>query len=135
MENRVHVEDDLESCQIQCIHPEVIRFVRKKMPENIHLSELSEFYKLFGDSTRLGILVALSNSELCVCDLAALLRMKQSAVSHQLRILKQSRIVRSRRDGKMVYYSLEDEHIRNVLNVGLEHLGESNETGEKYSIG
>jgi len=100
------------------------------MPEAGLLAELSDFYKLFGDGTRLRILAALSIAELCVCDLSALLEMKQPAVSHQLRVLKQGRIVRARREGKVVYYALNDEHIRHVLRVGLEHLGEPTETAE-----
>jgi ArsR family transcriptional regulator len=107
-----------------CIHPETIRRVRAGMPDADRLAELSEFYKLFGDGTRLRILTALSIAELCVCDLSALLDMKQPAVSHQLRVLKQGRAVRARREGKVVYYALNDEHIRHVLRVGLEHLGE-----------
>jgi len=95
------------------------------MPDPVALYELSDLFKLFGDSTRLGILWALSESEMCVCDLCALLKMKQPAVSHQLKNLKQSRIVKARRDGKIVYYSLEDEHIRRLLNLGMKHTKES----------
>lgn len=117
-----HEEDD---CLVRhCIHPQVIQKVRATMPKVDLLSELAEFYKLFGDGTRLRILAALGVAELCVCDLSALLDMKQPAVSHQLRVLKQGRIVRARREGKVVYYALNDEHIRHVLRVGLEHLGE-----------
>ena len=95
------------------------------MPDPVALYELADLFKLFGDSTRLGILWALSESEMCVCDLCALLKMKQPAVSHQLKNLKQSRIVKARRDGKIVYYSLEDAHIRRLLNLGMEHTQES----------
>ena len=95
------------------------------MPDPVDLYELSDLFKLFGDSTRLGILWALSESEMCVCDLCAMLKMKQPAVSHQLKNLKRSRIVKARRDGKIVYYSLEDEHIRKLLNLGMEHTQES----------
>jgi len=94
------------------------------MPQSQLLADLSEFYKLFADGTRLRILAALGISELCVCDLSTLLDMKQPAVSHQLRILKQARAVKARREGKVVYYSLVDAHIRNVLQVGIEHLSE-----------
>jgi ArsR family transcriptional regulator len=83
---------------------------------------LADFFKLFGDGTRIGILWALSESEMCVCDLCALLKMKQPAVSHQLKNLKQSRIVKARRDGKVIYYSLDDDHIRALLDVGMEHI-------------
>ncbi len=113
-----------------CIHPAAIRAVNAAMPEFGRLAELADFYKLFGDPTRLRILAALGIAELCVCDLGVLLAMKQPAVSHQLRVLKQARIVRARREGKVVYYALKDEHIRHVLRVGLAHLGEQPEAGE-----
>jgi ArsR family transcriptional regulator len=96
--------------------------VQHRMPDFEDLYELADFFKLFGDSTRLSILWALSESEMCVCDICALLKMKQPAVSHQLKNLKQSRIVKSRRDGKVVYYSLDDEHIRRLLDIGMEHI-------------
>ncbi len=95
------------------------------MPENQDLGKLAEFFKIFGDKTRIRILWALSESEMCVCDLCALLDMKQSAVSQQLRILKQSRLVRYRRDGKVIYYSLDDDHISRVLELGMQHVRES----------
>jgi len=94
------------------------------MPDPIALYDLADLFKLFSDSTRLGILWALSESEMCVCDLCALLKMKQPAVSHQLKNLKQSRIVKARRDGKVIYYSLDDDHIRRLLNLGMEHVQE-----------
>jgi DNA-binding transcriptional ArsR family regulator len=122
--------DEFDACGISCIHPHAIRNVRERMPEERHLAELSDFYKLFGDATRLRILTALSIAELCVCDLGVLLDMKQPAISHQLRVLKQARIVRPRREGKVVYYALSDDHIRNVLQVGMEHLGEQFESME-----
>ncbi|WP_372683499.1 ArsR/SmtB family transcription factor, partial [Desulfosarcina sp.] len=113
-----------ETCMTKGIHGEIVKSVKRKMPDPVALYELSDLFKLFGDSTRLGILWALSESEMCVCDLCALLKMKQPAVSHQLKNLKQSRIVKARRDGKIVYYSLEDEHIRELLNLGMEHTQE-----------
>lgn len=115
----------VETCITKGIHREIIRSVNRNMPDPVALYELADLFKLFGDSTRLGILWALSESEMCVCDLCALLKMKQPAVSHQLKNLKQSRIVKARRDGKIVYYSLEDEHIRRLLNLGMEHTKES----------
>jgi len=114
----------VETCMIKGIHGEIVKSVKRKMPDPVALYELSNLFKLFGDSTRLGILWALSESEMCVCDLCALLKMKQPAVSHQLKNLKQSRIVKARRDGKIVFYSLEDEHIRELLNLGMEHTQE-----------
>ena len=116
--------DVVETCITKGIHEDIIRAVDQKMPDPVVLYELADLFKLFGDSTRIGILWALSESEMCVCDLCALLKMKQPAVSHQLKNLKQSRVVKSRRDGKIVYYSLDDEHIRRLLNMGMEHVRE-----------
>ncbi len=120
-----NMNDAVETCITKGIHRNTIRTVKRNMPDSVAVYELADLFKLFGDSTRLGILWALSESEMCVCDLCALLRMKQPAVSHQLKNLKQSRIVKARRDGKIVYYSLEDEHIRRLLNLGMEHTQES----------
>ena len=117
--------DAVETCITKGIHRDTIFTVQRSMPDPIALYDVADLFKLFGDSTRLGILWALSESEMCVCDLCALLKMKQPAVSHQLKNLKQSRVVKARRDGKIVYYSLEDEHIRRLLNLGMEHTQES----------
>lgn len=106
------------------IHEEVVELVRKKMPDEEPIYEVSELFRVFGDSTRARIICALSISELCVGDLAALLSMTQSAISHQLRILKQSRLVRSRREGKVVYYALADEHVKELFNVAFDHVME-----------
>ena len=114
----------IETCITKGIHRDTIRTVNKNMPDPVALYELADLFKLFGDSTRIGILWAMSESEMCVCDLCALLKMKQPAVSHQLKNLKQSRVVKARRDGKIVYYSLDDEHIRRLLNLGMEHIQE-----------
>ena len=114
----------IETCITRGIHRAVIQSVQRKMPGPVALYDLADFFKLFGDSTRIGILWALSESEMCVCDLCALLKMKQPAVSHQLKNLKQSRIVKARREGKVVYYALDDEHIRDLLNLGMDHLHE-----------
>lgn len=119
-----NTNDAVETCITMGIHGEIIRSVKRKMPDAVALYELADLFKLFGDSTRLGIIWALSESEMCVCDLCALLKMKQPAVSHQLKNLKQSRVVKARRDGKIVYYSLDDEHIRRLLNLGMEHIQE-----------
>ncbi len=119
-----NMNDAVETCITKGIHRNTIRTVKRNMPDSVAVYELADLFKLFGDSTRLGILWALSESEMCVCDLCALLRMKQPAVSHQLKNLKQSRIVKARRDGKIIYYSLEDEHIRRLLNLGMEHTQE-----------
>jgi len=116
------INTTIETCITKGIHQETVRRVEKQMPDPVDLYELADLFKLFGDSTRLGILWALSESEMCVCDLCALLKMKQPAVSHQLKNLKQSRIVKARRDGKIVYYSLDDDHIHSLLTMGMEHV-------------
>ena len=112
----------LETCTTKGIHQETVRGVRRLMPEPAALSELADLFKVFADGTRIAILWALSESEMCVCDLCALLKMKQPAVSNQLKNLKQARVVKARRDGKVIYYSLDDDHIRKLLNLGMEHL-------------
>ena len=116
------INASIETCAVKGIHQNTIQSVQQKLPDQVALYELADLFKLFGDSTRISILWALSESEMCVCDLCALLKMKQPAVSHQLKNLKQSRIVKARRDGKIVYYSLDDEHIRRLLNLGMEHI-------------
>jgi ArsR family transcriptional regulator len=112
----------IEACISEGIHQETVERVRHLMPDQLELHELADFFKVFGDSTRISILWALSESEMCVCDLCALLQMKQPAVSHQLKNLKQARVVKARRAGKVIYYSLDDDHIRKLLNLGMEHL-------------
>ena len=115
----------VDTCTIEGIHTDIVQIVNRKLPGSDDLYELAELFKLFGDGTRIGILWALSESEMCVCDICALLKMKQPAVSHQLKNLKQARIVKARRDGRVVYYSLDDDHIRKLLNLGMEHVRES----------
>lgn len=115
----------LDTCETKGIHSDIIHFVQNKLPDPNALGRLADLFKLFGDSTRIGILWALSESEMCVCDLSALLKMKQPAISQQLKILKLSRIVKARRDGKVIYYSLDDDHIRQMLDFGMEHIKES----------
>jgi len=111
-------------CEFMHVHEHVVEKVMEVMPEGETLQNLAEFYRVFGDSTRIRILYALSQSELCVCDIASLLGMGQSAISHQLRILKQMRLVKFRREGKSVLYSLADSHIETTLAQGMEHIGE-----------
>ena len=94
------------------------------MPDEEDLYDLAELFKLFGDTTRNRILYVLFESEMCVCDIAALLNMTQSAISHQLRLLKQFKLVKNRRDGKTVYYSLADDHVRSIIGQGMEHIRE-----------
>lgn len=111
-------------CDCDVIHSDLVEEVRKHMPEDEKLYDLGDFFKIFGDSTRVKILWALDRSELCVCDLAVLLNMTKSAVSHQLKTLRQEKLVKYKREGKNVLYSLQDEHVKNILEIGLEHIGE-----------
>lgn len=111
-------------CEITTIHEDVIQKVKENMPEENVLYNLGDFFKLLGDGTRIKILNALFYSEMCVCDIAALLGMTQSAISHQLRVLKQGRFVKHRKEGKSVYYSLDDEHIKHIIEQGLTHIKE-----------
>jgi DNA-binding transcriptional ArsR family regulator len=117
-------ENRLEVCEIKGIHDNIVEAVHGKLPNPKRLSDLADLFKLFADSSRISILWALSESEMCVCDLCALLRMRQPTVSHQLKNLKLSRLVKTRRDGKVIYYSLDDEHIRMLLDLGMQHLQE-----------
>lgn len=113
-----------ERCDCDVIHEEIVNRVRAEMPAEEKLYDLAELFKIFGDSTRIKILWALDESEMCVCDLAFLLNMTQSAISHQLRVLKQADLVKSRRDGKIVFYSLIDEHVKQIFDQGLIHISE-----------
>lgn len=113
-----------ECCDFMCAHQDIVNAVRREMPNEDVLYDLAELFRIFGDSTRIRILYVLSVSEMCVCDIALLLGMSQSAISHQLRALKNIRLVKSRRDGKTVFYSLADDHVRTVLGQGLEHVEE-----------
>lgn len=111
-------------CDCSVIHEDTVNKVKVLMPEEENLYDLAELFKVFGDTTRIKILWALSESEMCVCDLAFLLNMTQSAISHQLRLLKQSRLVRNRKEGKVVFYSLDDEHIKLIFDQGMIHIKE-----------
>ncbi|SMD05857.1 transcriptional regulator, ArsR family [Desulfocicer vacuolatum DSM 3385] len=111
-------------CQIQCVHPEAVDRVKDKMPSQDILMNLADFFKVFGDHTRIRILTALYREELCVCDLVEVLGMNQSAVSHQLRVLRGAKVVKFRKQGKMVYYSLDDDHVRELLRDGMDHIQE-----------
>lgn len=111
-------------CQEEQVHPQTVARVREELPVDEVLYDLAELFKIFGDSTRIKILYALLESELCVCDLASLMDVTQSAVSHQLRVLKASKLVKFRREGKTVYYSLADAHVMRILSQGMEHIME-----------
>jgi ArsR family transcriptional regulator len=113
-----------EMCDCNVIHEDAVAYVKANMPDEDPVYEVAELFKVFGDSTRTRIICALSVSELCVCDLSCILSMSQSAVSHQLRILKQARIVKNRRAGKAVYYSLDDDHIKSLFSVAFAHVME-----------
>ena len=115
-------EQVLECCEKKEVHAELLKIVAEKMPPELKLYDLAELFKVFGDSTRIRILFILLEAEVCVCDLAKALNMTQSAVSHQLRILKQSRLIKNRREGKSVFYSLADEHVRTIIAQGREHV-------------
>lgn len=111
-------------CDCDVIHADIVETARNTMPEDEKLYDLADFFKIFGDSTRIKILWALDQHEMCVCDLAVLLNMTKSAISHQLKTLRQEKLVKYRREGKNAFYSLQDEHVRNILEVGLEHIEE-----------
>lgn len=113
-----------EACEYLHVHPDVIEKVREGMPPEETLYDLAELYKVFGDSTRIKILYVLFEAEVCVCDIAQCLNMTVSAISHQLRVLKQSRLVKSRKEGKTVFYSLSDDHVRTIIGQGLNHIEE-----------
>ena len=120
-------ESRAEVCEVSVIHEDVLRRVRDKMPDEEPIYDVSELFKVFGDSTRARIICALNIEEMCVCDLSALLNMTQSAISHQLRLLKVSRIVKSRKQGRVVYYSLDDSHIGQIFAMAFDHIMEEME--------
>lgn len=113
-----------EMCEITHVHESVVEQVQSKMPDDDTLCDVAEMFKVFGDVTRTKILSALFEAELCVCDICEIVKMSSSAVSHQLRILRQTKIVKSRRSGKEMYYSLDDGHIAKIYRMALEHLDE-----------
>ncbi|MBQ6595075.1 MAG: winged helix-turn-helix transcriptional regulator [Clostridia bacterium] len=118
------LENVPERCETTLVHEPLLRVVRSSIPDETDLYDLAELFKVFGDSTRIRILFVLFEAEVCVCDLAEALNMTQPAISHQLRILKQNRLVKGRRDGKQVFYSLADEHVRSIIAQGMEHIKE-----------
>ena len=117
-------ENNTAKCAYMCVHEDLVKKVIEVMPDEEILYDLAELFKIFGDSTRIKILYVLSEAEMCVCDIAQLLNLSQSAVSHQLRSLKQSMLVRYRREGKTVFYCLADNHVRTIMNQGMEHITE-----------
>ena len=113
-----------EICEGCEVHEDLLKIVNETLPEETELYDLAELFKVFGDSTRIRILFVLFEAEVCVCDLAKVLNMTQSAISHQLRILKQNKLVKSRREGKSIFYSLADDHVRTIINQGRDHVEE-----------
>ncbi len=118
-------------CEVRFVHEKEVEHARKTIPAEQTLRGLSETFKVLGDTTRLKIMTALSRQELCVCDIAALLGITESGVSHQLRLLKTMRLVTFRREGKMTYYMLDDEHIEDLIRVGVRHVAEFTKLGKQ----
>ncbi|MFZ7120752.1 MAG: ArsR/SmtB family transcription factor [Eubacteriaceae bacterium] len=121
----MNTKDNCYKCDCNIIHEDTVINVRENVPKEEKVYLLADFFKVFADPTRIKILNSLFLSELCVCDISAVLCMKQSAISHQLRILKQARLVKYRKEGKVVYYSLDDDHVKQIINDGTEHINEN----------
>lgn len=117
-------EKELECCESTEVHEDLLKTASEHMPDEEELYDLAELFKVFGDSTRIRILYVLFEAELCVCDIAEALHMTQPAISHQLRILKQAKLVKNRREGKSIFYSLADGHVRTIIAQGKEHIEE-----------
>ena len=113
---------DIEICDCNMIHEAIVNQTKEKMLDNDFINEISLFFKILGDNTRVKILFALDNNEMCVCDIANVLNMTKSSISHQLSFLKQNNIVKCNRIGKEVYYSLDDEHVKEVFEVAISHI-------------
>ncbi|MGE4485632.1 MAG: ArsR/SmtB family transcription factor [Oscillospiraceae bacterium] len=120
----VIINTESDDCETETVHGDAVAAVRKDMPSDDALEKTSDLFKVLGDPTRAKIIRALSIAELCVCDIAEVLGMTNSAISHQLRILKQARLVKNRRDGKTVFYRLDDDHISQVFSIAFEHISE-----------
>lgn len=116
------MQKNTDTCEYIHVHEDIVKQVNDKMPKDEVLYDLGDLFKIFGDTTRIKILYVLFESEMCVCDLAQILNMNQSAISHQLQVLKQSKLVTFRREGKSVFYSLADSHVRSIINQGMEHI-------------
>ena len=116
--------EEPECCETTEIHEDLLKIVKDTMPDENELYDLAALFKVFGDSTRIRILFVLFEAEVCVCDLAEVLHMTQSAVSHQLKILKQNKLVKSRREGKSIFYSLADDHVKTIIAQGMAHIEE-----------
>ena len=121
---QMNIDFENERCEIPEVHGELLAIISRKMPADEKIFDLAELFKMFGDSTRMKILFVLFEAEVCTCDLAEALGMTSSAVSHQLNALKRAKLVKSRRDGKSVFYSLSDDHVRTIIKMGMEHIEE-----------
>lgn len=117
-------EEQAEVCEEHIVHTELVHQVEEMMMPEEQLYDLAELFKVFGDSTRIKVLFVLAERQMCVCDIAQLLNMTQSAISHQLRVLKQNHLVRCRREGKSIIYCLSDDHVKTILKMGMEHIME-----------
>ncbi|EFL53286.1 ArsR/SmtB family transcription factor [Finegoldia magna] len=127
----VHIKDVIdidkpndEKCEVTLIHEDNVKKAINELPDDELIADLSDMFKIFGDQTRVKILMALESGEMCVCDIAAVMDMSQSAISHQLRVLKQSNIVKTRREGKVVYYSISDDHVKEIFDMAMVHVQE-----------
>lgn len=118
------MSDFIDKCDIQCIHEDNVKAVKSSMINEARVNSLAETFKTLGDPTRVKILYALLQKELCVCDIAAVIGISDSAISHQLRILRGQKLVKFRRDGKILYYSLDDAHVSTLFEQGLDHIAE-----------
>ncbi len=121
------MNEELDYCEEECVHSSLVQNSKLNMPDLDTLFSLAELFKVFGDTTRIRIMCALFGNELCVCDIAEILGMEQSAISHQLRLLRSAHLVRARRDGKSAFYSLDDDHVRQIFELGLNHVTEGNQ--------
>ncbi|MBO5908763.1 MAG: winged helix-turn-helix transcriptional regulator [Clostridia bacterium] len=124
MNKNTDFSDEIAVCEYMHAHEDTVKAVKAKMPPDEELYDLAELYKIFGDSTRIKILYVLLESEMCVCDISTLIGASQSAISHQLKLLRQADLIKPRRVGKTVFYSLADEHVRTIINNGMEHISE-----------
>ena len=127
----VHIKDVIdidkpndEKCEVTLIHENNVKKAINELPDDELIADLSDMFKIFGDQARVKILMALESGELCVCDIAAVMNMSQSAISHQLRVLKQSNTVKTRRQGKVVYYSISDDHVKEIFDIAIVHVQE-----------
>ena len=121
---RIYEKGTPPSCECDEVHSEVVKIKKDSMPSESDIYDLADFFKIFGDSTRMSILFAIDGAPMCVCDIAELLGMTKSAVSHQLKILRQSDLITYRKSGKNVFYTLADDHVRDIIEKALEHIKE-----------